>query len=302
MPRIEPPSASFRDAPSWPQLSTVWPGADTSEFWRVRNFVWHVQRTGAGPKILFLHGTGAASHSWAPLVDSLKATFETICIDLPGHGFTQAPRGFRPNLPNVSSAIAALCDEMGIAPDIVVGHSAGAAIAIRLATRHQFAPRLIASVNGALRPFDGMMKLIAPTTAKLAVLGGVAARMVSRNSTSDARVRRLVSDIGSDPDLVDTNCYAALLRTPGHVQGALKLMAHWDLTGVMEACRHLSMPILFMAGDQDRAVSSGVAREAAGHAPEGSYIEFKGLGHLAHEEAPLDVGSTISDAWRQVSA
>ena len=226
MPEIEAPSSTPRDAPRWSDRSANWPGAKRSQFWRVGRFVWHVQRSGTGPKVLFLHGTGAASHSWAPLIAEIDDAFETIRIDLPGHGFTQSPRGFQPSLPNISKAVAELCSDMDLLPDIIVGHSAGAAIAIRLATKTQIKPRLLISVNGALQPFEGMMKLIAPATAKLAVFGGIAARMVSRNSTSDARVRRLVKGVGSDPDQIDTTCYSALLRTPGHVQGALKMMAH----------------------------------------------------------------------------
>lgn len=303
MPRLDTPPASSRDAPNWAQLSATWPDAHASQFWRVRDFIWHVQHQGRGngPKVLFIHGTGAATHSYAPLVAQMGKAFETVSIDLPGHGFTQSPRGFRPSLTNVSAAIGRLCQEMQVMPDIVVGHSAGAAIAIKLTTEGQIAPRLLVSVNGALRPFEGMMKHVAPTTAKLAMLGGVAARMVSRNSASEDKIRGLVRNIGSDPDRVDTKSYTALLGTPGHVQGALKMMANWDLTGVMDTCRDLDMPALFIAGGQDRAVSPYISKEAAGLAPNGSYIKIGNAGHLGHEEATGTVERAIANAWEQAA-
>lgn len=297
--RIDPPSARLGD-PDWRTDGRTWPNRDSSTFWQIDGFTWHVQKRGVGPSMLLLHGTGAGTHSWTAMVDCLQERFETISVDLPGHGFTQSPIGFRPTLRNVSRALLALLSDMDVEPACIVGHSAGAAIALTLARHCGIEPNLLVSINGALKPFDGMMRTIAPLTARAATFGGLAAWMVSRSSASPRQIGSLVAGIGSDPERVDLKRYSILLSRHGHIQGALSMMANWDLTSMMEDCRQLSVPVLFIAGEDDRAVASSVSAQAARRTPKGSYLGLQGLGHLAHEESPKAVAEAIMEEWDRV--
>ena len=299
--RVAPPRARSGD-PVWQTDGRDWPHRETSGFWRCGGFVWHVQRQGQGPQMLLLHGTAAGSFSWADLVDQLSDQFEMIRIDLPGHGFTQAPRAFRPSLPNMCQALTALLSDMACDPQILVGHSAGAAIALKLASTHKAKPKLIVSINGALKPFDGLMRMIAPVTAKVAAFGGLAARMVAGNAAGEARIRVLVENTGSDPDLISLSPYAALMRRRGHIQGALKMMANWDLSAMMRDCARIDAPVLFIAGQTDKAVPPHVSEQAAGRVGRGTYLELNKLGHLAHEENPRAVAEAILEAWERAIA
>ncbi|MGB3625150.1 MAG: hypothetical protein WA989_04965, partial [Henriciella sp.] len=141
------------------------------------------------------------------------------------------------------------------------------------------------------------MQTIAPAIAKAATFGGVAAWMVSRNSASRAQVRRLVTNIGSDPDRVDGESYSTLLRRQGHVQGALMMMAHWNLSTLKRDCERIHIPAVYIAGAADKAVPPRISKEAAGRTPQGSYLELEALGHLAHEEAPETVANVIRGEW-----
>lgn len=287
--------------PDWRTNGTNWPNKEASEFWRAGGFVWHVQRTGSGPTMLLLHGTGAGTHSWAPMVAHLKQDFRLVAVDLPGHGFTGTPRGFRPSLPNVADALGALLKDLDLEPDIYVGHSAGAAIVLRMAAVQETAPRLLISLNGALEPFPGLMRMIAPITAKAAAFGGLASYLVSRNASGESRVRNLVRSVGSDPEKVDIAPYSVLLQSRGHIQGALRMMAHWDLSTIVRTYKKLDLPVTFIAGAKDRAVPPSVSRQAAGQALRGTYLKLPDLGHLAHEEAPEIVATLIQEEWVRVT-
>ena len=102
--------------------------------------------------LLLLHGTGAATHSWRDLAPLLARDFTIVAPDLPGHGFTQAPESDRLSLPAMARAVAALLKQLALAPELIVGHSAGVAIALRMvldkavtpARRHQPERRLAA--------------------------------------------------------------------------------------------------------------------------------------------------------------
>lgn len=302
MPKCSAPPYARHGGADWRTHGSSWPLNEVSEFRQVGRFVWHVQRTGVGPTILLLHGTGAGTHSWAPLLPCLQDAFDLIAVDLPGHGFTVTPQGFTPSLRNMSRALISLLDDLDLVPEIVVGHSAGAAIALSMAAMQPKPPRMLFSINGALKPFPGFMRMVAPMTAKAIAFGGVASYLVSRNASSFARVRNLVKSIGSDPDHIDIAPYSILLQNRGHIQGALRMMAHWDLSTILRDCRGLTVPTVFIAGDSDQAVPPSVSEDAARQVQHGIYLELPGLGHLAHEEAPDTVAQIVRQNWNNYLA
>ena len=78
------------DRPLWERDGADWPNRSASRFVVASDLTWHVQELGApeAPVLLLLHGTGAATHSWAGLAPLLAPHFRVVALDLPGHGFT----------------------------------------------------------------------------------------------------------------------------------------------------------------------------------------------------------------------
>ncbi len=290
---VEPPRA-LSGAPDWATDGANWPHRRHSAFYRVDRHIWHIQRLGEGPPALLIHGVGAATHSWAGLMPLLATQFAVTAIDLPGHGFSRARFGFRPTLPNMSRALADLIDGLEASPSLIVGHSAGAAIAIALADRGRARPQWIVSVNGALKPFPGLMRVVAPAMAKAFSAGGLAAQALARSARDRRRVVRLLSDTGSTLPKAGIDQYAGLLRRPAHIDGALRMMANWDLSSIEGAYSRLSSEVLLLAGANDRLVPPDVAREIATRSEKASFRLMPSLGHLAHEEAPGAVGGLIN--------
>ena len=138
----------------WRRDGADWPNREASRFVRTTGLTWHVQVMGAGPTLLLVHGTGAATHSWRGLMPLLARHFTVVAPDLPGHGFTD-PLPFRKlSLPGMSEAVGAVCGRLGFRPEIAVGHTAGAAVAIRMTLDGRIAPAAIVSLNGAVLPID----------------------------------------------------------------------------------------------------------------------------------------------------
>jgi magnesium chelatase accessory protein len=139
---------------SWDRDGRDWPHRDASRFIEAAGLRWHVQIMGQGPVALLLHGTGASTHSFRDLAPLLAKRFTVVMPDLPGHGFTATPAtsaGF--TLPGVSAGVGTLLDILQMRPIVAVGHSAGAAIAIRMALDGLIEPAAIISLNGALLPY-----------------------------------------------------------------------------------------------------------------------------------------------------
>lgn len=283
-------------APDWNEDGVNWPLRDFSQFVETDAYRWHVQRLGAGPPILLVHGTGAASHSWAGLATRLADHFEVISFDLPGHGFTQTKRRRALSLNHVADSVAALTNELGIRPAGVVGHSAGAAIMVRMIATGRMTPRIAIGINGALSPFPGVAGFVFPLMAKAMHYNPFTAYFLARGARSQHRVKRLIAQTGSQVDPVITEAYALLLRKPAHIDGALGMMAHWDLTRIDDDLRQLGVPALFLAGSADKAVPPDTSLRAAELAPEGKAIVLSDYGHLIHEEAPDEIAQIIADS------
>lgn len=267
-------------------LPPDWPNREASEFVASGGLRWHFQQLGSGPALLLLHGTGASLHSWAGLLPLLAQSFRVLALDLPGHGFTSAPEGDGFSLPGMARCVGGLLETLGFAPALVVGHSAGAAVAARLSLDGAIAPAAIISLNGALEPFSGLQaQLFRPAAKVLSALSFVPA-VVALQARRPQSVERMVASTGSSLSPEALDYYRHLVQMPGHVGAALKMMANWDL-----AILHCDLPRLeprlwLLVCSNDRAVPEAQARRLHRYLPRSRLRLLPGLGHLGHEEDP----------------
>jgi magnesium chelatase accessory protein len=284
------------DRPLWERDGADWPNRTASRFVASSGLTWHVQEMGAAdaPVLLLLHGTGAATHSWAGLAPLLAARFRVVAPDLPGHGFTDPLPAARLSLPGMAAAIRELLTTLAIEPEIVVGHSAGAAILVRLCL-DGLNPRLLVALNGALTPFPGLASVLFPGLARMLFLNPITPRIFAWTADRPA-VERLIRGTGSRLDARSLDLYRRLFRRPGHVAGALGMMANWDLASLDRAITGLSVPTLLVVGSDDKAIAPETAFALKDRLPTARVCLLRNLGHLAHEEAPDRVAEVILNA------
>jgi magnesium chelatase accessory protein len=278
---------------SWASEGRDWPNRAASRFVEAGGLSWHVQEMGQGPTLLLLHGTGASTHSWRDLLPLLARDFHVVAPDLPGHGFTEAPERDRLSLPAMVRSLAALVGAMGIAPQGVVGHSAGAAIAMQMVLNRAIAPACLISLNGALLPFKGVASQLFPSVARLLVLNPLVPRFFAWRAGSADAVTQLLEGTGSRLDARGQELYQRLFSNRIHVASTLGMMANWDLEAVGRGFPRLDLPVLLVVGAGDRAVPPGDAREVARRLPQARIETVPGAGHLVHEEKPAEIAALI---------
>lgn len=265
------------------RLPQDWPHRNASAIVEAAGLSWHVQRLGAGPTALLVHGAAASTHSFRDLAPVLADSFEVVMVDLPGHGFSG--RLAAPSLPRVAEGLAALLQRLDLHPSVAVGHSAGAAVIIRMALDGAIAPDALVGLAPALRPYGGAAEGLASQMARLTVLNPFAPRVMAWNA-SPARVAHLIAKTGSHLDEDGTAYYTRLLQNPDHIAGALGLMAHWSLRPLLAELAVLATPTTLVVGKKDRATPLRDVEHAARRIAGSRLIELPDLGHLAHEEAP----------------
>ncbi len=254
---------------------------------------WHVQVTGRGPDMLMLHGAGASAHSWHRLMARLDERYRMIAPDLPGHGFTRSPRG-RSGLSQVAKDVTALLERLEAAPRVVVGHSAGGAIALELARQGALPIESVIVINGALEDFRGPAGVLFPVMARLLAMNPFSGFFVSRGSSA-SQVRSIVGGTGSDLDEEALALYTRLIARREHVEGTLAMMAQWSLKDLNAALPTIVARTLFLHGARDQAVRPAVAERAAAAMPNATLRLLDGVGHIAQEEAPDRSAAEILD-------
>lgn len=277
-----------------PQLKG-WPRSETSRFLRVRPHDWHLQDSGTGPALLLLHGTGASTHSWRDLIPHFVQNHRVLAVDLPGHGFTRLGTRLRSGLGPVAEDLHRLLTETGADPVAIIGHSAGAAIGLRLAQRLDNKPAVI-GINPALQPFQDIAGVMFPMTARMMAITPGLSRMLARSLSETRRVLPLLRSTGSDLSVSGLNLYARLFRDADHVDGTLLMMSQWKLDGLLSDLPSLTSRCLFLTGSQDRMVPPVSAVQAAERMPDAQVQSLDGYGHLVHEEAPSLVADVIA-SW-----
>lgn len=284
----------------WARDGRDWPNHAASRFVEAAGMRWHVQVMGHGPALLLLHGTGAATHSWRDVMPRLAAHYTVVAVDLPGHAFTQPPSKNSLSLPGMAAAVATLLRTLNVSPIRAAGHSAGAAVLVRMAVERLFAPDDIISFNGAFFPVTGVagqfFSPLARTFANASIVQKLFAKMADRKA-----VERLLRDTGSKIDAEGITLYQRLFSNEGHIAGTLGMMAAWDLHWVPQDLKNLPVPMTLAFASGDRTIPPARAAEAARLVPRASLVEIKRLGHLAHEEDPTGAAAIIADPASFVS-
>jgi magnesium chelatase accessory protein len=275
------------------RLPADWPHRAKGRKMRVAPHDWWFIDDGPAeaPVILMLHGAGGSGHSFRHLIPMFSPSFRVIVPDLPGQGCTRAGGMRRLGLDAMAEDLARLCAALGTLPQVVLGHSAGAAIALRLADLMPL--RAVVGINAALGTFDGAAGVMFPLMARVLAATPFVASAVSRLWGNPATVDKLLAGTGSPLDAVGRAQYLTLVMDRAHVDGTLGMMAQWRLDGLMARLPSLHLPVLLIASDRDNAVPPKVSRDAVAHMVMADYVEIAGFGHLVHEEAAERVAAEV---------
>ena len=267
-----------------------WPDRQWSTWHEIGGIRWHVQRQGAGPLLLLVHGTGGGTHSWAGVTAALAAHYDVVALDLPGHAFTTVSEGVERrtdpfSLPGMAHALAALLDALQLRPTLVAGHSAGVPVLLRLLLDNAIAPQRIVGFCPALvAPPRWYVTLAAPLVAQLverSLVAAAGAQLAART----ALVHQMLRSTGSRLTDAQLARYRLLCTFPSHVHAALTMMARWDLPALYRDIHRLTTPIQLVAGRADRWIPLASLTSAVARIP-GAQLTVEAAGHLLPEEEP----------------
>jgi len=271
----------------WAEHRAHWPHAEHSRFVQAGGIQWHVQILGQGPCLLLLHGTGSANFSWRGLLPELARHFTVVAPDLPGHAFTSRGGPQALSLPGMGEGLRALLLQLNLTPEVIVGHSAGAAIAAHMVLQHSSLARsTVIGLNPAWLPLPGLASWLFGPAAKLAALNPLSAWATAKMAAKPGAVAEWIARTGSTLDAQGLALYTRVLSDSGHVHGVLSMMAAWQLKPLSARLHAVRNPLFMLIGTQDQTVPPALADAACQLLPQAQQVRQAGLGHLAHEQDP----------------
>jgi pimeloyl-ACP methyl ester carboxylesterase len=242
--------------------------------------------------VVLLHGVGGSRESWS---DELSGTgraladagFCAVAIDLPGYG------GSRPIEPyDIGGLAGSVLETMWslqrhcAARIALVGHSMGGMVAQELVVTapQQVDALVLMATSPAFGRADGvwqqeyLTQRLSPLDAGQGmsrVAPGLCKGMASANASHDVVAR------------------AALLMAAvpeATYRSALHAIVGFDRR---EALADIRVPVLCLAGEDDRNAPPAVMQRMAERIPNARYLCLPEVGHLAHMEAPTRVNPVL---------
>ena len=220
------------------------------------------------PELLLLHGLGDSLAGWAQVVGPLAHHHQVHLVDLPGHGLSRKPPDWR--LQTLASAVAHYARDLR--RPLLVGHSLGGWIALRMALAEMVQPSGVVLVNpgGALMErgqWGPFRELISAKDRR-----GVSRYLEKAFHRAPLAMRLF-------PDAVIEMMWAEA------AQGILDAVAEEDFLREAELAS-LRVPVRLIWGERDRLLPDGTLAFFRRALPRAEVVLLPRTGHLPHLEAP----------------
>ncbi|HIW74889.1 MAG TPA: alpha/beta hydrolase [Firmicutes bacterium] len=216
---------------------------------------------GEGPEVLLLHGWAAPAETYRLIIDHLKPRCRVVAPDLPGFGGSEEPD--RPwSADDYADFVLRFAGAVGLTAPVLIGHSNGGRIIIKLMNRPQLplaVPKIVLMDAAGIPAKHGAGYYIKVYTYKAA------------KRLFPALAEKMRGKAGS----ADYNSASPLMR-----QTMVRLLNE-DLTPLLAGIR---VPALLIWGENDTAtpLSDGQAMEK--RIPDAGLVVLKGAGHFAFAE------------------
>jgi pimeloyl-ACP methyl ester carboxylesterase len=227
--------------------------------------------------LLFLHGWQADGRVWTQLATSFEDRYRTIVLDLRGAGASNAAPG-----PFTVERFAAdagdLIDALGLDPAVVIGHSMGATVAMRLAIDRPEAVEALV--------------LVAPVPAGgLPLPPKVLDFLRSTAGDAERRAQWLATLTVAEQSPETRSALRGAAATVPR-EAALEMFDSWQPGSFADEAATIATPALVLAPSHDRPafVKEHVADPIVGS----SFVVVDECGHYAPVEKPRELAAHIA--------
>lgn len=250
---------------------------------------------GAGPVIVLIHGSPGTSKAWQRVAERLASRFRVIAPSLPGFGeSTPSPAGGPADNSRAAEAIEALIGEVGPVR-ILVGHSYGGVVALRVALRGQVPLPALALVEPVAVP---ILEVVGDTKAfadAQVVFDDYGARSDSGDPDAARRMVEYWFGAGAFEQMPGPMRSYLVENTARNVRD---VRATFRDSYTLEGLRRLSMPILIVHGERSPEVMRKICEALLSTVADGTLSTVNKANHAlitTHAHAVADLIANLTN-------
>ena len=238
------------------RIPSHWPNRQFSQSMKLSGINWHFQlcrhHDPLAKSILFIHGTGASTHSWVNIFNHFKANFTVLAIDLPGHGFSRGAQKFQLHIDEIAKQLKLLLETLEIpTPNIIIGHSAGTNCALALSLVLPNPPEVVIGFNPSLvSPPSSLLFFLGPLINPL-MTSGLTASLLAASIPKTNMINKLLDSTNSILSEEQREPYRYLYKEQSHIYGSMNFMAASDIPLLLSKSSLVQTQFVFVAGKQD---------------------------------------------------
>jgi pimeloyl-ACP methyl ester carboxylesterase len=260
-----------------------------------------VAESGGGERsVILLHGSLGSIEDWETVVPLLERHYRVIAVDRPGHGYSAEPRAAATIELN-ARVVRGLIEALALKDVVVVGHSYGGAVALRLAVQDLPTLRGVVLVAPSAYPSFPASFLDRLITAPL--IGRGAARLLIP-VIGEARIRDgLTRAVAPDAEVLPKNFFdlrvALWQRSVPLRARAEQTLAYGDeCAGMAAGYAKIGKPVVILQGEADaypdiRAGTQRLAREIPGTV----YKTYAATGHYLQYRYPQAIVEAVEEVY-----
>jgi len=256
--------------------------------WEGRRIAWG--RAGAGPAVVFCHGTPWSSWLWRPFAEALSADFTVYLWDMPGYGRSSKDAGHPVDFGVQARAFTAVLAHWGLDRPHVVAHDYGGAVALRAHLVHEvpYASLLLTDVVAIPPAGSPFFRLVQQHADLFAQVPPYIHEALVRSYIGNASHRGL-----RDDDL-------AALATPwldddGRPAFYRQIAAYDEryLTENEVLLHRIRIPVRVLWGEEDTWIPAATGERLTAGIRGAAFALVHGAGHLIQLDAPVALATEL---------
>jgi pimeloyl-ACP methyl ester carboxylesterase len=249
----------------------------------------HYVDEGQGLPLVLIHGLGGRIYNFRYNIPVLSEHLRVVALDLKGFGYSERPAAGDYSLTAQARLVGELMDRLGIARAAILGHSMGAAIALRVAaTCPEKVDRLI--LVGSAPP-NGMVPRLAASRPLRSLLRLGAALVLHQSWLRERVLRQGFYDPAFlSPEMLEEFRRSTCIR--GSADAAASLLSDAAGDEPLDLSR-VSQPVLLLWGEGDRWTSLRLARRLVDELPDARLQVIDRARHMVLEERAEEANEAI---------
>ncbi|PZU11594.1 pyrimidine utilization protein D [Sphingomonas sp.] len=239
------------------------------------------------PPVILSSGLGGSASYWAPNLAALSADHRILAYDHRGTGRSERalPHADLPDAGMVGDVID-LMDSLDIPAAHIIGHAAGAMIAMDLAARAPDRVRSIVTINGWAKADPHFLRCFA---ARLAILRGAGTEAFLRAQPIFLYPANWIS---AHTDELEMELPHQIASFPGAeiVERRIAALAAFDITPVAD---RIMAPVQVIVSEDDMLVPSDAGRRLAALLPRAELASLQWGGHAVNITDPQGFAQAV---------